>query len=214
LSIKWVFLMDLRELSSLLLSWIVISFLFSAYYLFYDTSIFPLVFILYAVAAGAGFLLHEIAHRDVAQHFGCKAYYRIWPWGLVISLALSLFGAYTGTLFVFATLGAVYIVPMALTSSTDFQAMKRINGIISLAGPLMNLALAAFFCLLYLVGGMSLWGALGQLGLQINVWLAAFNLLPFPPLDGSKVFAWSKIAWAVIGIGSWAALICVYSLIA
>ncbi|TET00912.1 MAG: site-2 protease family protein, partial [Hadesarchaea archaeon] len=38
------------------------------------------------------------------------------------------------------------------------------------------------------------WGAL------INLWLAFFNLLPFPPLDGEKVFLWSPAAWAAIEV--------------
>ncbi|WP_211259700.1 site-2 protease family protein, partial [Thermococcus celericrescens] len=35
----------------------------------------------------------------------------------------------------------------------------------------------------------------------VNLWLAFFNLLPFPPLDGSKVVRWNAGYWAVsIGV--------------
>jgi Zn-dependent protease len=68
---------------------------------------------------------------------------------------------------------------------------KRQNGIISASGPLLNLALGGLFLLLYLltpVGGVL--STLGQLGLIINVWFSAFNLLPIGPLDGKKVLDW------------------------
>jgi Zn-dependent protease len=29
----------------------------------------------------------------------------------------------------------------------------------------------------------------------VNIWLGLFNLLPIPPLDGSKIFAWNFIVW-------------------
>jgi Zn-dependent protease len=34
-----------------------------------------------------------------------------------------------------------------------------------------------------------------SLGVVLNFVLALFNLLPFPPLDGSKIFMWSRMAW-------------------
>ena len=35
------------------------------------------------------------------------------------------------------------------------------------------------------------------LGTRINFFLAAFNLLPIPPLDGSKVMSWSVPVWLI-----------------
>jgi Zn-dependent protease len=38
---------------------------------------------------------------------------------------------------------------------------------------------------------------------SINSWLAFFNLLPLPPLDGSKVIVWKWQVWLLlIGIAS------------
>lgn len=60
----------------------------------------------------------------------------------------------------------------------------------ALAGPVSNLMLAAGCATLLAASGAAL-GAAGRslldLGLQVNVGLAIVNLLPIPPLDGSRV---------------------------
>jgi len=62
----------------------------------------------------------------------------------------------------------------------------------------VNLVLAVVFLPIYLGGvGLSvgLLATLGQLGIIVNLFLAAFNLVPFGPLDGKTVIAWSKPVW-------------------
>jgi Zn-dependent protease len=61
---------------------------------------------------------------------------------------------------------------------------------VSAAGPLSNLALAVVFALVFQVGA----GGPGLLkmalyGVTINIYLALFNLIPIPPLDGSHLVA-------------------------
>ncbi len=74
----------------------------------------------------------------------------------------------------------------------------RDMAIVALAGPASNFLLAAFFFLAkkILVDELGIWnpGTLGHLVLELarefNLVLAAFNLLPIPPLDGSRVMTW------------------------
>jgi len=40
------------------------------------------------------------------------------------------------------------------------------------------------------------------LGAYINTWLALFNLIPFGPLDGAKIFRWNKGLWLVAIAGA------------
>jgi Zn-dependent protease len=191
-------MMKIPEFGNLLISWIVISICFSVAYLFSDQSFFLIAFLLAAGSAGAGFLLHELAHRTVARRYGCHAVYQMWLWGVVLALVIAIL---TQGQLIFAALGAVYITPMAFSATVDTNTWKRVYGLISLAGPSMNLLLVAVFFLLSQQGGLV--GNLGYTGVYINLWLAAFNLIPIPPFDGSKIFSWSKIVWAAFTIPAW-----------
>lgn len=132
------------------------------------------------VTAGAGFLLHELAHKVVAQRLGYWAEFRAsYDW-LVIAVVSGLVG------FLFAAPGAVQIRGRGLT--------ERESGVIALAGPLTNLGLFALFLAASVGGGFV--GYVAGFGMFINAFLAAFNLLPFGPLDGAKVLGWSKPVFA------------------
>lgn len=71
----------------------------------------------------------------------------------------------------------------------NFRHPRRDEIIVSLAGPLSNLSLA-FICsfLLRFFSPLTLVGNIFFYLILINVSLFIFNLLPIPPLDGSKVF--------------------------
>jgi len=129
---------------------------------------------------GIGFFAHEMGHKFTAMRYGAVAMYKMWLWGLVMAVFLA---AATG--FVFAAPGAVYIWKEHLT--------KKENGIISLAGPLMNVLLAGLF--FYMIPFL---GSIASTGFYINLFLAGFNLLPMRPLDGSKVYAYSPVIWGMV----------------
>ncbi len=66
--------------------------------------------------------------------------------------------------------------------------------VVAFAGPMSNVvlgALAASWLRLAMATGNDL-GVLGQglfVFMQVNFWLAAFNMIPLPPLDGSRILA-------------------------
>ena len=64
------------------------------------------------------------------------------------------------------------------------------EAIVAVAGPLSNIAIAVLFGLLIRFGGDALSASFLQMAVAvvvINIVLALFNLVPIPPLDGSKI---------------------------
>lgn len=80
----------------------------------------------------------------------------------------------------------------------NLRSPRRDMALVAIAGPASNFLLAAFFALCWkvLVLETGVWDqyALGPRVLaqavNLNLLLAAFNLLPIPPLDGSRVMTW------------------------
>lgn len=143
------------------------------------------------LTVGVGFLLHELAHKVVAVRFGqiaaFRADYRM--------LGFAVVGALVG--FLFAAPGAVV---------HRGRITKRAHGLIALAGPVTNLLLSALFLVPFLAviaagSGGFLW-EVARRGLQINLLLAGFNMLPFGPLDGRKIREWSNLVWAAVAVPS------------
>jgi len=134
------------------------------------------------------FILHELAHKFVAIHYGCYARFFLWPVGLGFAILLSLI---TSGSFVFAAPGAVYIWGKNVT--------RKENGIISFAGPFTNLCISIIFVILLLVfshfSNTQYMLNIFYYVAMINAFLGVFNLLPIPPLDGFKVFLWNKFIW-------------------
>ena len=178
------------EIRDLIISFIVIALAFSILYSNRNFDEILFIFPIVAVGVGAGFIFHELGHKFAAMHYGYWAQYQLWPTGLVIALVSSFFG------FIFAAPGAVVIYSHGMERSE--------NGLVSLAGPIVNIVLGLIF--------LAILSSLGQvtdyngyiialiclLGTRINFFLATFNLLPIPPLDGSKVLSWNAVVWIVV----------------
>jgi Zn-dependent protease len=145
-------------------------------------------FLLALVTIGVGFVLHELMHKFIAERYGFKAAFRMWWQGLGLALfSAVLFG------IVFAAPGATYFM--------GINVSKEENGIISLAGPLTNVAIALLFLPLLFANTTSLMILeAGYLGCYFNFFLAAFNMLPIFVLDGAKVWRWNKLYWAAVFI--------------
>lgn len=178
--------MNNQEVTDLLISWISLSAAFA--FVFSDGGLniaaFSNFLPIAALAVGTGFLLHELAHKYVAIYFGAKAEFRAWNMGLIIALAFAFFFR-----FIFAAPGAVYIYGKHVT--------LRENGIISLAGPLMNVIIGVIGIFMTAAFSTSYIGEVSFQVARINFFLAMFNLLPIFILDGAKVFAWNKLVWAL-----------------
>ncbi|MEZ0248675.1 MAG: peptidase M50 [Thermoproteus sp.] len=139
---------------------------------------------------------HELAHRQTARSRGCWSRFVLYPPGFLV------------TLFVNAVVGALARSPVLFISGYTLISCYGHDvgddGIISLAGPLTNIAiaLASYAVLLspIYIGPVAA-GFLEYL-MRLNAFVAFFNLLPLGPLDGAKIFRWNIAVWAVALVAS------------
>ena len=179
------------EVRDLIIAFIVISLCFAIVNGGRDVNAILSILPIVMVGVGAGFILHELGHKFVSMKYGYWAEFKLWPQGLIFALITSFFG------FVFAAPGAVYTYANYMTD--------EINGKISIAGPVVNIALALIFLAIAVaVYPSALYSETYALvfiicavGYSINSFLAVFNLLPIGNLDGSKVMAWNFGIWVV-----------------
>jgi Zn-dependent protease len=137
------------------------------------------------LTAGVGFLLHELGHKVTAVRYGQIAEFRA-DYGMLFLAVVS------------ATIGFLFAAPGAVHHRG--RLTERQHGLIALAGPVVNLVLAAVFLPIWFGGvlaGTELLTLIGGRGLAINLFLAGFNMIPFGPLDGKTVLSWSKAVFAV-----------------
>lgn len=152
---------------------------------------FLFMFGAYAVIVLVMLPVHEMAHAYAAHRLGDDT--AKWNGRLTANpLAhLDLFGTLMLVLF-----GVGYAKPVPV-NPYNFRKPKRDMALSALAGPMSNLLMAilsvALFrvCTLFISNMTVLWYlflVLINVFASVNIGLAVFNLLPIPPLDGSKIF--------------------------
>ncbi len=176
------FYFDKREVEELLISAAVAAFVFSFRELLHADYYGALSV---SLAVFLGFVLHESAHKITAIKYGNYARFVMWKEGLAIALLLAFV---TLGKFVFLAPGAVMIGTLRGTLSS------RENAVISAAGPMTNILIAAACYLLALFIPIQML----RLIVVINGYIAFFNLLPIPPLDGSKIIWYSIVVWIAL----------------
>jgi len=147
----------------------------------------PLLFIAFIIALLLAITVHEFSHAWMADFLGDPT-----P-RLAGRLSLNPFVHLDplGTIMLFLV-GFGWGKPVPFNPFLLRRGGKAAPFLIALAGPAANFLLALFFSLSYKL----LYSSLGNVAfltviyviIEINTILMIFNLLPIPPLDGSKIF--------------------------
>jgi Zn-dependent protease len=179
--------MDYIELRDILVSWLVLSLAFTILFRVFSIE----SFLMFLFIIGFSIITHEFAHRQVAKRLRFDAKYKVWPFGLLLALLSSFAG------FLFAAPGVVYISPRFVFHESR-ERLREANFKISAAGPGTNLILGLIFIILLSQFELQLF----YFAAYINIWLAIFNLIPFPSLDGSKIFSYNTKYWGIMMISA------------
>lgn len=162
-----------------------------------------LIYLLCSIPAlVAGLTVHEFAHAWAADKLGDDTPRREGRLTLDPIVHIDPFGALFFVISALAGFGLGWAKPV-MTNPRNLKHPRRDSLLIAIAGPISNVLqtpfwLAAIFLFGYIAvklgissnQAMSTATLLAQalmLGVTINITLAVFNMLPFPPLDGHWV---------------------------
>ncbi|WP_116963980.1 site-2 protease family protein [Fastidiosibacter lacustris] len=148
-------------------------------------------FVMFIIPMLFAITLHEAAHAYIAKLCGDQTAYlmgrvtfnpikHIDPLGTII-LPVVMFLLQTGFLF-----GWAKPVPI------NFNNLKKPRQdmiLVAIAGPFANFAMAIIWFILWKFVPNFGFNQMAQYGVALNLMLMVFNLLPIPPLDGSRVIS-------------------------
>ncbi len=180
-----------REVIDLIASWAALTLAFSAKDIVARTPQLWLWLLISGIAVATAFVFHELAHRQVARKYNLFAKYRAWYKGLILAVAVAFITAKLfGSPFIIAAPGAVYIMAYYGIPPPDIEFR------VSIAGPVANMVVAIASFIAAIITPYPLSAYLRFIS-NVNAWIALFNLLPIPPLDGFKVIKYSVTTWLV-----------------
>ncbi len=158
--------------------------------------IFQLIILLFSVT------IHEVSHGAMAYKLGDPTAKDSGRLSLNPLKHLDLFGSFLLPLFLFLVSKGSFVFGWAKPVPFNpllLRKPKRDIGLVAFAGPAANLSLAIIFGLLLRFFSSFFNPFLNVFFAWIvatNLLLAVFNLVPIPPLDGSKIlFSFAPSSW-------------------
>jgi Zn-dependent protease len=155
----------------------------------------PVAWVIRIVTLLFAIIIHEVAHGLAAERMGDPTARQAGRLTLNPIPHIDIFGSIIIPGFLLIS-GSPFVIGWAKPVPVDirrFQDPLKGWAITALAGPAANLAQLAVYVLLFRFvtsAGLPVWVEfLAFSGAAINLFLAIFNLIPIPPLDGSRIVA-------------------------
>jgi Zn-dependent protease len=149
--------------------------------------IFQLIILLFSV------IIHEVSHGLVALGLGDTTAKDAGRLTLNPLKHLDFFGSFLLPISLYLVSGGSFVFGWAKPvpyNPFNLKDLKRGSGLIAAAGPVSNFLLALLTSLILRVGNYLNLGfnpVFLEIAIIINLSLMIFNLVPIPPLDGSKI---------------------------
>ncbi len=147
-------------------------------------------FLIYLIILLYSIIFHELAHGFVAEKLGDYTprlsgrltFNPISHLDPIGSIILPIFSVY------FLGFGFGWAKPVPI-NPLNFNDPQKDMAKVAIAGPLTNIILVFLFLIFYKIYALfGIYSNLLLFGIKLNLALALFNLIPIPPLDGSRVF--------------------------
>lgn len=152
--------------------------------------VLPIIFIVTSAV-----VLHEFAHGWVAHKLGdptAKLAGRLTlnPIKHIDLVGSILVPGFLFLMYFFGVTQTLMLFGWAKPVPVNFRALnnpKRDMMLVAIAGPIVNVALAFVFGFLLRINVFVEWSNALMWAVFLNLGLAIFNLIPIPPLDGSRI---------------------------
>lgn len=137
-------------------------------------------------------LIHHTAQKLLGIYYGIKAEQKLWWHGTLFSLLIT--ALTNGILKIYAFSG-LYVEP--IKEQRIGKPRREINmweyATVALIGPIANILLATLVKTLQIWFGITIYSQeITNKIFLLNWAYALYNLLPIPPLDGSRIFYFSR----------------------
>jgi hypothetical protein len=157
-------------------------------------------YIKYLIIAFFVVSLHILVIKKIALHYGFRAEYKLWWYGIIIGFLLCFVSATLTsslskvTIIWFLAPGGIYFHHLSARRLGWFRYGMNVkeSALACLFGSYSTLLLGLFFKILLIFNPGSTF--LYEL-MSICLWFAVFTMLPFPPLNGLRVFYYSRLVY-------------------